>query len=87
MCLVCVCVCVFFHALIASYSEGLCELGICALGWGLLVVGEGKMNMWDVEPFCYIWVLGEYGDRKLACVFLLYEGFEAYDGCSIGFFL
>ena len=41
------------------------------------------MNYWVVKPFCYIWVLGEYGGHKLVHAFLMYARFEVFDGWNM----
>ena len=48
------------------------------------VVGKGGVKQWIVKPFCYISVVGQDYGCELVCVFLLYIGFEVYDGCSEG---
>ena len=47
------------------------------------MVGEGRVNYWVVKPFCYIWVLGEYGGHKLVHAFLMYARFEVFDGWNM----
>lgn len=70
----------------------------CIIVWGLVLFGHLCIGVltksgWSGESQprdCYAILLcigsGEYGGHEMACVFLLYVGFQVSNGCSMGIF-